>query len=181
MDSIIACLLKKLIMEYNRVSLPCLGSFMSEYVPAYISKGKIYPPSKKILFLQNEIWNDEKLEKLLAVHLDESIGTAKERVAFWIDHVCVLLATGEDVTLPELGKLCISDMSHLLFKQDSDNLLMDSSWLEAIELPFVIEEPPVAVVENNTTGTPLKAMIIITLTFAALAALYLGWHILTGA
>ncbi|MDR0385841.1 MAG: hypothetical protein LBH60_07165, partial [Prevotellaceae bacterium] len=85
MDSgAVVILLKDLIMEYSRVSLPCLGSFMSEYSPAIISDGKIHPPSKKVVFHQNEIWNDEKLENRIAETNSVSIGVAKEELAFWI-------------------------------------------------------------------------------------------------
>ncbi|MDR2424602.1 MAG: hypothetical protein LBD59_07760 [Prevotellaceae bacterium] len=180
MDGEIVGLLKKLIMEYNRVSLPCLGSFLSEYTQSYIADGKIYPPSKKILFLQNEIWNDEKLEKSLAQHLNESVGTAKEHVAFWVDHICVLLATGEDVVLPELGKLCISDLSNLMFEQDSDNLLLDSFGLEAVEMPVVMEFEKNKQDESSKMGASLTVIIVLLIIFAALSALTIAKYILTG-
>jgi len=134
-NSTIASLLKELIIECNRVSLPCLGSFLSGYSPAVISDEFIHPPSKSIVFHQNEIWNDEKLEKLIAQKNNISIGVAKEKLAFWIDDVCVLLATGEKVNLPGLGELYVSSQSKLMFDQLSDNLLSESFGLE----PIVIE------------------------------------------
>jgi hypothetical protein len=131
---IIVILLKELIMEYNRVSLPCLGSFLSEYSPAIISKGAIYPPSKAIVFHQNEIWNDEKLEHRIATVNNVSIGMAKEELAFWIDNVCVLLATGEEVSLPGLGRMYVSKQAKLLFDQEPCNLLMESFGLEPVDM-----------------------------------------------
>ncbi|MDR1592877.1 MAG: hypothetical protein LBS43_00155 [Prevotellaceae bacterium] len=134
MDSgAIVILLKDLIMEYNRVSLPCLGSFLSEYSPAAIATDKIYPPSKSVVFHQNEIWNDEKLENRIAQVNNMSIGVAKEELAFWIDNICVLLATGEEVLLPELGRLYVSKQAKLMFEQESENLLIESFGLEPVD------------------------------------------------
>ncbi|MDR1170601.1 MAG: hypothetical protein LBK97_07195, partial [Prevotellaceae bacterium] len=138
MDSgTIVILLKDLIMEYNRVSLPCLGSFLSEYSPAKIVDGKIYPPSKSIVFYQNEIWNDEKLENRIAQINSVSIGVAKEELAFWIDNICVLLATGEEVLLPELGRLYVSKQAKLTFEQESENLLIESFGLKPVDIQSV--------------------------------------------
>ncbi|MDR1341400.1 MAG: hypothetical protein LBK58_15305 [Prevotellaceae bacterium] len=130
----IVILLKELIMEYNRVSLPCLGSFISEYSSALVSDGKIYPPSKSVVFHQNEIWNDEKLENRIVQVNNVSIGVAKEELAFWIDNICVLLATGEEALLPGLGRLYVSGQSKLMFRQESENLLMESFGLEPVDI-----------------------------------------------
>jgi hypothetical protein len=121
-------------MEYNRVSLPCLGSFLSEYSPAFVSDGVIYPPLKAVVFHQNEIWNDEKLEHRIAQVNNVSIGVAKEELAFWIDNICVLLATGEEVSLQGLGHLYVSKQAKLIFEQESDNLLMESFGLEPVNI-----------------------------------------------
>jgi hypothetical protein len=135
MDSnAIVILLKELIMEYNRVSLPCLGSFLSEYSPAVISNGMIYPPSKSVVFHQNEIWNDEKLENSIAQTNNISLGMAKEELALWIDNICVLLATGEDVVLPGLGRLYVSKQAKLMFDKESENFLMESFGLEPVNI-----------------------------------------------
>lgn len=139
-NNTIAALLKELIMEYSRVSLPCLGSFLSEYYPAVILENIIYPPSRTIVFHQNEIWNDEKLEKRIAEYNNVSIGVAKEQLAFWIDDVCVLLATGEEVVLPQLGRLYVSSESKLMFEQESENLSLDSFGLEPVTVAVNTEE-----------------------------------------
>jgi hypothetical protein len=133
-SSAIVFLLKELIMEYNRVSLPCLGSFISEYSSAVISDGKIYPPLKSVVFHHNEIWNDEKLENRIVQVSNMSIGVAKEELAFWIDNICVLLATGEEVLLPGLGRMYVSGQSKLMFEQESENLLMESFGLEPVNI-----------------------------------------------
>jgi len=184
-NSIVADFLKELITDYNRVSLPCLGSFLSEVAPAVISEGTIYPPSKSIVFHQNEIWNDEKLEKLIAETKKVSIGVAKEELAFWIDDVCVLLATGEDVVLPGLGKLFVSEQSKLMFEQESDNLLLESFGLEPIllnvkeEIPLTIPNPKNKKQKTKTSNKGLIIGGIIILLFAAAAGFAIFWQILS--
>jgi hypothetical protein len=66
-----------------------------------------------------------------------SIGVAKEELAFWIDNICVLLATGEEVLLTGLGRLHVSGQSKLLFEQESENLLMESFGLEPVDIQAV--------------------------------------------
>ncbi|MDR0725121.1 MAG: hypothetical protein LBF59_03820 [Prevotellaceae bacterium] len=187
----IAVLLKELIMEYNRVSLPCLGSFLSEYSPAVISEGTIYPPSKAVVFHQNEIWNDEKLENHIALINNISIGVAKEELAFWIDNICVLLATGEEVLLPGLGRLYVSKQAQLMFEQESDNLLLESFGLEPVDIQIngLTENELDELVdvrdkekekENHKSGVKgLIVGILIITTFAVAAILAIFGYILT--
>jgi hypothetical protein len=191
MDSgAIIVLLKELIMEYNRVSLPCLGSFLSEYSPAVLSDGTIYPPSKTLVFHQNEIWNDEKLENRIANIHNVSIGVAKEELAFWIDNICVLLATGEEVLLPGLGRLYVSKQAKLMFEQESDNLLLESFGLEPVnirtteltenDLNELVDVPDQADEKDTPLGTKgLVAGVLIITIFAAVAILALFVYILT--
>jgi hypothetical protein len=189
-SSAIIVLLKELIMEYNRVSLPCLGSFLSEYSPAVLSGGTIYPPSKTVVFHQNEIWNDETLENRIANIHNVSIGVAKEELAFWIDNICVLLATGEEVLLPGLGRLYVSKQAKLMFEQESDNLLPESFGLEPVNLQTTeltdddIDElvvPPDRTDEKSahSSAKGLVTGIVIITVFAAVAILALFGHILT--
>jgi hypothetical protein len=183
----IVVLLKDLIMEYNRVSLPCLGSFLSEYSPAVISKDTIYPPSKTVVFHQNEIWNDEKLENHIAKVNNISIGMAKEKLAFWIDNICVLLATGEEVLLPGLGRLYVSKQAKLMFKQESDNLLLESFGLEPVdiqindlteneldELVDTHDEENVKREQSGVKGLVVGILIITVFAVAAILALFVN-------
>jgi hypothetical protein len=194
MDSgAIVILLKDLIMEYNRVSLPCLGSFLSEYSPAMIADGKIYPPSKSVVFHQNEIWNDEKLENRIAQVNKVSIGVAKEELAFWIDNICVLLATGEEVLLPELGRLYVSKQAKLMFEQESENLLIESFGLEPVNIQingltdneldeFVITEKKEEKIHEKKGKTGNKSLItgvIVIIIFAVASIFSIFWYIFT--
>ncbi|MDR2564433.1 MAG: SPOR domain-containing protein [Prevotellaceae bacterium] len=169
-NQFVSSLIEELMTEYNRVSLPCLGSFLGQYKPAYIADdGKIMPPSKKIVFHQNEIWNDEKLEKLIARREKISSGEAKEKLAFWIDEVCVMLATGEQVELPGMGRLMVADRSRLVFEQESSNLLRDSFGLEPVALssdftpapPKPLYQPPLEPAEKGVKGFVVVAVIVL--------------------
>jgi hypothetical protein len=184
-NNTIVILLKELIMECNRVSLPCLGSFLSGYSPAVVSDGKIYPPSKAIVFHQNEIWNDEKLENRIAQVNNMSIGVAKEELAFWIDNVCVLLATGEEVLLPGLGRLFVSGQAKLIFEQNSENLLMESFGLEPVDIQTNTStknketQPPDPDFGRKGSNKTLVVGIFIIVLLAAAAIFAIFQHILT--
>lgn len=131
-------LLSELMIEYNRVSLPCLGSFLGQHAPARLSEdgAMMLPPAKRINFHQNEIWNDEKLEKLIARRRKISLGKAKELVAFWIDDICLSLSTGNEVVLEGLGTFRVTADNKLVFEQQlTHNFLLESFGLEAVVLP----------------------------------------------
>ena len=176
-NQFVSSLLKELMTEYNRVSLPCLGSFLGQYKPAYLADdGKIMPPSKKIVFHQNEIWNDEKLEKLIARREKISSGEAKEQLAFWIDEVCVMLATGEQVELPGMGRLMVADRSRLVFEQESPNLLRESFGLEPVALSsnagFVAPKPKyIPPPDQSSSGVKSIVIVAVLVLLTAIGAL----------
>lgn len=136
MDNVfIASLLVELMKEHNRVSLPCLGSFIGHNQSTYRMNKIFYPPYKRIDFYQNEIWNDEKLEKLIARRKRLSLGKAKEQLAFWIDDICLGLSSGKEVMLPGIGKLYVNRENRLIFEQNLiENFLLDSYGLEPVNL-----------------------------------------------
>lgn len=181
-DNAIIVLLKELIMECDRVSLPCLGSFLSEYSSATMLDGRMYPPSKSIVFHQNEIWNDEKLENRIAQVNNVSIGVAKEELAFWIDNICVLLATGEEVLLQGLGRLYVSKQAKLMFEQESENLLTESFGLEAVDIQTFeltdaeLNEPAIEETDrekkHRINGLITGVIIITVLAAAAILAIF---------
>lgn len=157
-NTFIANLLIELLSDYNRVSLPCLGSFMGQYKPAYFSAdGKVvHPPSKQIEFHQNEIWNDERLEKLIAERKGYSLGEAKEKLAFWIDNACASLSMSETVILPNFGEFVVSYGNRLKFIQyNNKNLLLESFGFAPIDLE-INTTPPTPPTLVNSTITPTQ-------------------------
>jgi hypothetical protein len=151
-NSFVAKLLIELLFEYNRVSLPCLGSFIGQYKPSDFSSDKknIHPPSKQIEFHQNEIWNDEHLEKLIAQYHNISLGNAKEKLAFWVDNVCAELSMKKTVKLPLFGEFMVSYGNRLKFIQyNEQNLLVEAFGLETVK----INKPQVLSTANLPAAT----------------------------
>jgi nucleoid DNA-binding protein len=71
-SAIFSRLIKSLLLRHNRVSLPGMGSFITENQhSALLDNGRlISPPGRGILFSVNETWNDELLERAYAAELE---------------------------------------------------------------------------------------------------------------
>ncbi|MDR1406173.1 MAG: hypothetical protein LBI89_03100 [Prevotellaceae bacterium] len=153
--SIIGDLLVQLLHTHNRVSLPGLGAFVTEYKPAAIIKnGKgMVPPEKTVAFRTSEFWNDGLLEKELAVRSAMSEEEAKKQIAHFVREMDILLREGKRVEFPEFGIMRITADGDYAFKKDDDiNLLPDAfGLLELDVMPLPYEAPAPA------PATPLPA------------------------
>jgi hypothetical protein len=140
------------------------------------------------VFRQNEIWNDEKLENRIAQTKNISLGMAKEELAFWIDNICVLFATGEELVLPGLGRLYVSKQAKLMIEQESENLLPESFGLDPIDMQIELTEdelkslrepgiykpskPYISPPEGKTNGWIIGIIIIAVLAAIAIFAVF---------
>ena len=70
--AIFSRLIRSLLMQHNRVSLPGLGSFIAEDQPSELTdEGRlINAPTRIVTFSVKETWNDEVLEKAYATELE---------------------------------------------------------------------------------------------------------------
>jgi len=68
-------LIRTLLLEHNRVSLPGIGSFIAENKPSMLlDDGRmIHAPTRVVTFSIKEIWNDEWLERAYAAELDRAM------------------------------------------------------------------------------------------------------------
>lgn len=106
-SDLISKLLLDLLNNYDRVSLPGLGSFTKGVLPATISAygTLISPPVVKIEFRTTEIWDDELLEKKYAEHEGLSFTLAKEEVSDQMKQLKAALQKSKKVSFPGLGTL----------------------------------------------------------------------------
>jgi nucleoid DNA-binding protein len=146
--SIIGDLLAQLLRTHNRVSLPGLGAFVTEYKPASIVKNGrgLLPPAKTVLFRTSELWNDGLLEKEFATKTMISEEESKKQIAQFIREVDALLREGKRVEFPEFGTMRITADGDYSFKKDDDvNLLPDSFGLLDLDVaPLSYDTPPPA-------------------------------------
>jgi nucleoid DNA-binding protein len=109
--SIISKLLRRLLSEHTRVSVPGLGAFMVDDLPATIIRGgkSLVPPSKQISFSSSETWNDGLLEYAFANEQNCTTEEAEKQIALFSQQLAEKLNAGRRIEFPEFGILRITD------------------------------------------------------------------------
>ncbi|MDR2359269.1 MAG: SPOR domain-containing protein [Prevotellaceae bacterium] len=147
--SIIGDLLAQLLRVHNRVSLPGLGAFVTEYRPAAIIKNGrgLLPPEKTVVFRISELWNDGLLEKEFAAKSMIAEEEAKKQIAHFVRELDTLLREGKRVEFPDFGTMRITADGDYSFKKDDDVNLLPESFglleLDVTPLPQKTPPPPV--------------------------------------
>lgn len=146
-------LIGDLLLRNNCVIIPSFGGFVAKRASARIdyTTGKMFPPSKSLLFNKQLINNDGLLINEYAqnqnITFDASSNTVAGKVAEWNK----TLASGGRVELDRIGFLYNDSENNLCFEQDRFfNLLLDSLGLEQIH--FLTEED-VKIVESKIAHT----------------------------
>lgn len=116
--NLLSKLLTDLLNTSQRVSLPGLGSFVSEEIPATItSYGTILnPPSARTLFKTSESWNDELLERAYAEHEKISHSIAKEEISEFIQQLKRRLSQDRTFSIPGVGDLKYISDAEIIFE-----------------------------------------------------------------
>jgi nucleoid DNA-binding protein len=144
--SAVSNLLQQLLTNYSRVSLPGLGAFKVEYLPAvFINEGMgMSPPSKRIYFSSAEIWNDNLLEYALSKEIGCDLEEAKQQLADFGAQLMQSLTAGRQVDFPGLGVLRMTNDSEYHFEaENSQKLNPDAFGLLEIEMtPLQVMQPP---------------------------------------
>lgn len=114
-------MIKELVLENDRVSLPGLGVFVCEYVPASFSdKGfAINPPYKRIYF-RSKKEDDGLLVSFYAGKNGVDKDVAEKFVEDAVSDIRQELESKRSVEFPELGKLRSTKENTLFFVADQD-------------------------------------------------------------
>jgi len=145
--------IKELLYDYSKVVIPGLGAFLTSDKSAYIndSDGKIYPPTKDIVFNDNIKLDDSVL--ITKIKEEESISkdSAIESIQAYIEQLLSKLNTDGSYTINELGTFIKeADEYKLHFKQtDKVNYLSDIFNLPVIDLPPKVAAPQEDVIEEQ--------------------------------
>jgi len=115
-------ILKELILENDRVSLPGMGSFIAEMAPSVFSDRAlvIHPPFRRILFRSSESWNDGLLERRYADDRGVSIEIAKHEIAEFVKRLKVDLSTNKTYKIPGFGTMRATEQNDYFFVADKD-------------------------------------------------------------
>lgn len=145
---LISELIKELLMENDRVSLPGMGSFIAEPAPSVFSDKAtvIHPPFRRVLFRSKETWNDGLLEKRVSQKSGLDLEVAKIELNQFIASLNTELELKKRVDFPSLGHFKISERGTTSFTVDKDLFVSKDSFgleplkLKTIEKPGVIEQ-----------------------------------------
>ncbi|MHC1780443.1 MAG: hypothetical protein AB9922_09415 [Bacteroidales bacterium] len=115
-------ILRELILEHDRVSLPGMGSFIAEMAPSVFSDRAlvIHPPFRRILFRTSEIWNDGLLEGRYATERGVSEDVAKHEISEFIKRLKIDLNTNKSYKIPEFGSMRATEQNDYFFVADKE-------------------------------------------------------------
>ncbi len=115
-------ILRELILEHDRVSLPGMGSFIAEMAPSVFSDRAlvIHPPFRRILFRTSEIWNDGLLEERYAKERGVSEDIAKHEISEFIKRLKIDLNTNKAYKIPDFGSMRATEQNDYFFVADKE-------------------------------------------------------------
>lgn len=142
-------LLGDLLLRHNCVIVPSFGGFVTKKVSARIdySSGRMFPPSKSLLFNKQLINNDGLLVNEFSVANDLSYDLSAKKVQEKVNEWNRVLNSGARIELDRIGYLFFDAEKNLCFEQDRFfNLLLESFGLGQVH--FLTEED-VKIVEHK--------------------------------
>lgn len=136
--------LQELILDYDRISLPGLGSFVVESVPAYFSEdgNTIFPPNKRVSFKREESWDDMLLVNLYMKECNLSKEDAKNGLVDFFKKFEEELKQSKNVEIPNFGKMRSTKEGNYFFVADRRmGIFAEDMGLEPISLKVLNENP----------------------------------------
>ena len=153
-------LIGDILLRNNCVIIPSFGGFVAKQISARIdfNSGKMYPPSKSLLFNKQLVNNDGLLINEFSlsngISFDEASKNIKTKVATWKK----TLNSGGRIELDKVGFLYADSENNLCFEQDRFyNLLLESFGLGQIH--FVSEQETKVGAINPLTEEKVAAFI----------------------
>lgn len=143
-------IVKGLILDNDEVTLPGLGTFVSEVVPsAFSDKGyTINPPYRRLSFRQRQPENDRLLADFYAKANGIDLETSARIMSEFINGLKTTLQTKKIVVFPGLGRLRATKENTFFFIADEDlDIYLYGVGLEPVSLK-THEETPDEVAES---------------------------------
>lgn len=118
---LLAKLVRDIILEQDEVTLPGVGTFVAETVPAAFSD-KLYtinPPYRRLSFRQRQ-GNDDLLVQRYAATSGLDEGRAREILRTFLYEMKEVLKVRKTIIFPNLGRLRATKENHFFFVSDED-------------------------------------------------------------
>lgn len=133
---ILSRMVRELLLDHDKVSLPGLGSFVAEMAPSVISdKGyTINPPYRKLYFREGQ-GGDELLVAFYASLAGVEEEVAREVLVTFIAEMRQVLNRQKVIVFPELGRLRATKENNYFFVADEDmDIFPEGLGLEPVSL-----------------------------------------------
>lgn len=140
---LLAKMVKEAVMDHDSVTLPGVGSFVAELVPAvFTDRGyTINPPYRRLFFLPRE-GDDTLLADLYAGANGISQADALRVLLDYLGEMKEVLKIRKTLVLPGLGRLRATRENHFFFVADEDlDIYPEGLGLEPISLKTHVETP----------------------------------------
>ena len=140
---LLSAMVKEVMMNHDSVTLPGLGSFMAELVPASFSdKGyTINPPYRRLYFIPHQ-GDDTILADLYSTSNNVNIADATRILVEFLTEMKEVLITRKIVVFPGLGRLRATRENHFFFVADEDlDIYPEGFGLEPVSLKTHEETP----------------------------------------
>lgn len=137
-------MVKELILDRDEVTLPGVGTFVTELVPSVFSdKGyTIHPPYRRLYFRQRENGGDTALAELYASSNGISREEAERILIPFLAELKEVLQEKKTIIFPELGRLRATRENNFFFVPDEDLDIYPAGFgLEPISLKTHEETP----------------------------------------
>lgn len=111
-----------LLYEHKSVSIPGLGSFLSNYKPATIDQveGKIHPPAKEVTFNKNLLLDDGLLVQHIRRKYNVTYPTAMNAIEEFVKQANETIARRDIFTIKGVGRLYKDFEENFQFLPDDD-------------------------------------------------------------
>ena len=118
---LLAKMVKEAVMDHDSVTLPGMGSFVAELVPAaFADRGyTILPPYRRLYFSPRQ-GEDKLLSSLYAASNDISEADATRILTDFLSEMKEVLKTKKTIIFPGLGRLRATRENHFFFVADED-------------------------------------------------------------
>ena len=168
----------ELLQIHDCVIFPNLGGFVAQYSPAKLNSlnGTFSPPFKQILFNKNLTNNDGLLVNAISQRDSISFHESNKKLSILLENINNELDNSSKYLFEGIGML-FRNQGVLNFKQQSENLLLDSFGLKPINInEFSVPKPAKKII--NLTQSPISKSNIKNWTAAAAAIVilfYAAW------
>ncbi len=149
-----------LLYEHKSVSIPGLGSFITDYKSARVDQveGKIYPPSKDVRFNKNLLLDDGLLVQHIRQKYNVTYPTALKAIEDFVKAANAAFEQRDIFTIPGVGRLYKDFEQNFKFLPEEDvNFNTDAYGLPTVQFFPVARGQQGAVASDSTKQPPPKS------------------------